>query len=169
MKRLFFALWPDEKVRKQCATIIERLNDGRSRAVNPANLHVTLLFLGYIREEKLIKIKQEADLLVVPKIRVSFNQISFWKKTGILCLTATETNQELVLLADQLKGIAEKLSISLDGHPFYPHITLFRKVYGIGRYEFDIVDWQSSSFCLVESRTHLNQVEYRILERWDAR
>lgn len=169
MKRLFFALWPDEKVRNQCMKIMERLNDGRSRAINPANLHVTLLFLGYIPEEKVIIIKQEADHIAVPKIRVNFNQISFWKKPGILCLTATETNRELIMLADQLKAIAEKLSISLDGQPIYPHITLFRKVHSIERYEFDVVDWQSSSFCLVESCTHLNQVEYRIIESWDAR
>ncbi len=169
MKRLFFALWPDASIRKQCVKIMQGLDNGRGRTVNPNNLHVTLVFLGHVAAEKELLLKQEAGLICIPRISICFNQISFWKKPGILCLTASEVNQELIVLVDQLTSIAVKLAIRLDDQPFNPHVTLFRKVNGITPCEFDTIDWQSSSFCLVESNSQLNNVEYRVLECWEAR
>lgn len=169
MKRLFFALWPNVVVRKQCANLIQNLDNGQGKTVQPDNLHLTLLFLGHLPVEKEIALMQETSLVVVPEIKITFNQISYWKKPGILCLTTTETNRELIGLVDQLTSIARKLSIRVDDRPFEPHVTLLRKVNGVAALEFDTIDWQSSSFCLAESFSHVNKVEYQVVENWGIR
>jgi RNA 2',3'-cyclic 3'-phosphodiesterase len=166
MKRLFFALCPDDITRQQCAKITQAINNGEARPVNPANLHVTLLFLGNIGTDKEIVLRQEMATILVPKITLHFKQLNFWKKPGVLCLTATDSSPELMALVDNLAIIARKLDIPIDERPFKPHVTLLKKAKELITLEFEPVIWCSRSFCLVESCSLTNGVEYRIIEQW---
>ena len=168
MKRLFFALWPDDTARQDCVKIIRYLDNGKGRPVNPDNLHVTLLFLGNVTPDKENDLKQAARLITVPEIRLSFNQVSFWKKQGVLCLTTTNVDDGLLKLIGNIEAVARKLAIPFDVRTVKPHVTLFRKVEGIAAYDFDTLHWHSSSFRLVESQLLMHTVEYRTIESWDA-
>ena len=166
MKRLFFALWPDAFVREQCAKIIEGLDSGKGRPVSPDNLHVTLVFLGNVSPAKEAEFRDGAAAIQIPKITIYFDQLSFWKKPGILCLTTTKPDQGLVALVNSLNGLTKKLAVTLDERTYLPHVTLIRKVDRIADFNFETVVWQSTSFCLVESCAESNRVEYRVIESW---
>lgn len=169
MKRLFFALWPDDITRQQCVKITRAINNGNTRPVNPANLHVTLLFLGNIASDKETVFRQEAATIPVLKIALRFDQLNFWKKPGVLCLTATDSSPELMALVDNLATVARKLDIPIDERPFKPHVTLVKKAKGLEMLEFEPIIWCSTSFCLVESCSLTHGVEYRIIEQWEAK
>lgn len=169
MKRLFFALWPDDITRQQCVKITKGINKEKARPVNPANLHVTLLFLGNIAADKEISFRLEAATIPIPKTTLRFDQLNFWKKPGVLCLTATDSSPELMALVDNLSIVARKLDIPIDERPFKPHVTLVKKAKELTTLEFEPVIWHSKSFCLVESCSLINGVEYRIIEQWVAK
>jgi RNA 2',3'-cyclic 3'-phosphodiesterase len=169
MKRLFFALCPDEITREQCVKIKNELCIGKVNAVPEDNIHVTLLFLGNIDSDKESMINRESASINVPNIRLCFNNLSFWKKFGILCLTATVSSPELEKLVEDLSKLASKLDIPINERPFTPHVTLVKKALRQQNLEFDPVIWHSNAFCLVESCQVSSGVEYRIVQKWEAK
>ena len=168
MKRLFFALWPDAQVKAQCANIIHELDNGRGRRTPVDNLHVTLLFLGNLSLGKELELRETIRQMAIPYIELCFNQLSFWKKPGVLCLTASEINPNLIKLVDRLSLAAKNLGIPIDQYAYHPHITLFRKANGIADYNFETIAWRSSAICLVECAAPLHIPEYKVIETWNA-
>jgi RNA 2',3'-cyclic 3'-phosphodiesterase len=168
MKRLFFALWPDNITRRRCAAVMQSICLGNSKPVNPGNLHVTLLFLGKLALEQEIAVRQAAMTIPVPKISLRFDQLSFWKKPGVICLTSVELSEELTALVNNLTMLAKKLDIPIDERPFKPHVTLAKKARELTALEIEPIDWHCEAFCLVESKSSPNGVEYCIIEQWDA-
>lgn len=166
MKRLFFALWPEGIIRQQCVDIGKAILTEHARLVRPANIHVTLLFLGNIDPDKEERFKQALATVHVPRMTLCFDRLSFWKKSGILCLTTPNTCPEVETLAGMLSRLAGELGIKTDERPFKPHVTLAKKATKLTPLEFDPINWHSSSFCLVESVSCSNGIEYRIVEEW---
>lgn len=167
-RRLFVALWPDNVTRQRCATISSALVSGQAQPVAAANIHVTLLFLGNIAADTEAAFKLAAASIAIPTIRLCFDQLSYWKRPGILCLTASEPNQEAIRFVEQLTVLANKLGIAIDTRPFTPHVTLVKKTSSLTPMAFEPVFWQSNSVCLVESLPKTNGVSYRLVETWDA-
>jgi 2'-5' RNA ligase len=104
----------------------------------------------------------------VPKVSLKFDQLSFWQKPRVLCLTASGFSPQLITLVESLSSLAKKHEIPIDKRPFTPHITLVKKAKGIVAKEFDPILLQSDSFCLVESCSNTTGVEYRIIDQWQA-
>lgn len=60
--RLFFALWPDELVKRQLATLSKELDASRSgRWTRPDNLHLTLQFLGSVPPAAIARLTNVAE------------------------------------------------------------------------------------------------------------
>jgi 2'-5' RNA ligase len=165
MKRLFFALWPDESTRQACAEVAKTLSRSGKRVL-PENLHVTLVFLGNIDDETEAALTLAADALAVPKLTITFDRIDFWRKPRILCLTGRSEGSELKTLVAELNAVSRTLGIEVDKRPYTPHVTLIRKIKEARPVEFEPIVWQSESFCLVESRTLPEGVEYRVIKEW---
>ncbi|MDD2722810.1 MAG: RNA 2',3'-cyclic phosphodiesterase [Methylovulum sp.] len=166
MKRLFFGIEPDHETRQRCTIIMQALSSQKNRPVPAANLHVTLLFLGLIEPAKESALLEEAATVAFPQLTITFDQLSYWQKPGILCLTASGIAPRLLALVDQLSTIAKKLAVTVDGRPYQAHVTLVRKARQAVELVFDPVSWQADSFCLFESCPSENGVEYRVLKRW---
>jgi RNA 2',3'-cyclic 3'-phosphodiesterase len=166
MKRLFFALWPDEYTWQQCVNISNALVSPQSQPIQPANIHVTLLFLGNIDSDKEERLKQALATIQVPKITLQFDSLSFWAKPRILCLTAKESSPEIETIVETLSRMARDLSIPIDDRQFKPHVTLVKKAKTQIPLEFKPIVWQAHYFCLVESCLFSNGIEYRIVEKW---
>ncbi len=167
MKRLFFALWPDETTRQKCSDVIDKLSGLGLRPVAAKNLHVTLLFLGNIDADQEAAVTAAADTLSVPSaMSVTFDALSYWKKPAIYCLTGRRFDQSIAELAEQLAAIAFQYGIKVDERPFKAHITLARKARIPIDIEFKPIVWRSDAFCLVESCSNKDGVEYRVIKRW---
>jgi 2'-5' RNA ligase len=165
LKRLFFALWPDDHTRQQCFQISKAIGNN-AKLVQATNLHVTLVFLGNITADKEIALRQTAATTPIPTLTLCFNQLSFWKKPSILCLTATESDPELLMLVDQLSMLVQNLGIPVDERPYQPHVTLAKKAKELVTLEFKPITWHSETFCLVESCASPTGVHYRVIEKW---
>lgn len=167
MKRLFFALWPEQSTRQQCTNIIAKLGE-TGRPQTATNLHVTLLFLGSVDAKQQAALSLEAAKLDVRPMTLTFDQLSFWKKPAVLCLTTSQSNQNTLQLNRRLAAIARQHLLSIDERPFNPHVTLIKKARAPVAIAFEPIVWQSSDFCLAESCSVSGGVEYRILARWPS-
>jgi len=166
VKRLFFALWPDESTRQACAEVVKPLKRAGGKRVLPENLHVTLVFLGSVDEATEAALISAANAIVVPKLTITFDRLDFWRKPRILCLTGRTEGSELKTLVVELNAVSQVLGIETDTRPYTPHVTLIRKIKDAKPITFEPIVWQSDSFCLVESHTLPEGVEYRVIKEW---
>ncbi len=165
MKRLFFALWPDRATRKQLQAIGQQITEPGVRIVKPANLHVTLSFLGNVTATDEKRLRDFCDDIDSESFSLTFDRMTCWPKPRILCLLAEPVAGVLDLL-DQINARVEMAGIALETRPYRPHITLARKVMNNLSVPFEKVTWSAQDFCLVESVSDENGVEYHVLHRW---
>jgi 2'-5' RNA ligase len=165
-KRLFFALEPDQALCQLISDIAAQLPQTVGKRVPISNLHSTLVFLGQVTNEQQLVLTQAVETLSIPKIQLAFNQINFWQKPGIVCLSCSECPPEVAEFVAQLMLIAKNADLPIDERPFKPHITLVRKAKAQHALEFKPIYWQTAGFSLFESCTTPDGVEYRVLFRW---
>ncbi|MGR8941247.1 MAG: RNA 2',3'-cyclic phosphodiesterase, partial [Gammaproteobacteria bacterium] len=169
MKRLFFALWPDEAVREQCAKLAQSIVRSGEKSVRPENLHVTLTFLGNIDAETEESVLQAASAITPAHLNITFNEVSYWRRPRILCLSGQTEGAELGVLVGKLTALSRKLDIPVDSRPYSPHVTLVRKAKSPRDIMFEPILWTASGFCLVESHSSPNGgTVYEIIKNWEA-
>lgn len=166
-KRLFFALWPDEKIRENCAAVSARLKKA-GRQVHPDNLHVTLIFLGSIDAQTEAKIVDAASLIRFENVSITFDTLDYWRRPRIICLSGKPEGPSLRHLVENLNTIAAGLNIPTDDRPYQAHVTLLRKANKLPPLNFEPIAWEAGSFCLVESCSTPEGVVYNILKTWHA-
>ncbi len=165
MKRLFFALWPDDGVRRQIIQICRRLPDKDMKLVRPSNLHVTLSFLGQVDADSEHLLRQLCANIQLQPVRLTFDQLNFWRKPRILCLIA-EPPPLVLALVDAINVSAEAAGIWTESRCYRPHVTLARKARKTVQLDFDPVYWCAQDFCLVESVSLEDGVHYQVVQRW---
>ena len=166
MKRLFFALWPDEPTCQQCVEIQNLLLNLSCKPVAMHNLHVTLVFLGNVDAAKEMALLEAATTISARQIQIIFDQLSFWNKPKVLCLTSQVIDSELSNLVKELTNVAKNLAIAVDERLYTPHVTLARKANQTVNLTFEPIIWRANQFCLVESCSTITGVEYRICQTW---
>lgn len=175
-RRLFFALWPSEA--EQCS-LAEAARDlvtsSGARAMVPANLHVTLVFLGSVGEDALPQVRSVA-LNVSERVRVAdrpisltFDRLEHWRKPQIVCATASSSPRAASELADDLKHTLVAAGFTPDVKAFRAHVTLVRKMRNVDaslsvRALSIILEFRD--FSLVESRTEVTSSTYSVIESW---
>jgi 2'-5' RNA ligase len=166
MKRLFFALWPDDETRSQIDHLNQSIGLSGLKKVNRNNLHATLVFLGQVDDKSEATFRLGAEKIKVEPFQLVFDQLVFWKKPKILCLTANQHHPQLLALVNALKNLADQSNIKTEERPYQAHITLARKATHAIKIKIEPVEWQAQSFCLVESCSTPNGVIYKVLHRW---
>lgn len=165
MKRLFFALWPDEAIRQRCRHLIRAVRSA-GRPVSATNLHITLVFLGSVDEAAQTTMTQAAANIVVPPMTLTFNRLDYWKRPRVVCLSTEQIDPPVASLVEQLTCAAIQNEIKVDRRPYKAHVTLLRKAKSPPEIEFEPIVWQARAFCLVESCSTPSGVEYRVIESW---
>ncbi len=165
-KRLFFALWPIDKTRQQIASQYRRLHQPQYKPVKTDNLHITLIFLGQVDNDTETKITQGANQISTPAFQLSFDQLSLWRRPGILCLTSQKQNPGLLSLVERLKKLSESCGIASESRPYKAHITLAKKAFVKPDTKIKSIVWQATTFSLVQSTNTSNGVHYQIIKTW---
>lgn len=168
MKRLFFALWPDDETRQNIIQFDKLLTNSKLRKVRSKNLHVTLVFLGNVELEQEEKIVAAANAIKAPAIEMQFDQLTFWQqKRGILSLTSSSQPQSLLNLVEQLQDIVLAQDVALEKRPYTAHITLARNLKTLPDISVKPpIDWHSQSFVLVHSVSTDHGVDYQVINTW---
>jgi 2'-5' RNA ligase len=170
-RRLFFALWPTAAVRAQLAATAEPYACF-GRAIAARNLHVTLVFLGAVAQERLAVVLEAAQsaqkLTFDGKFSVHLDAVELWRRSSLICLTAGQAPPQLLAIVGRLGAALRERGFEWREHEtFRPHVTLVRdvargaKVAGAAS-----VLWPVDSFALVESQVGQRGSEYTVLEQW---
>lgn len=131
--RTFIAIPFIEQAYQELAQLQDKLckSNADVKWVEPANIHLTLKFLGEIDDEQVVKIKTSLDEIV--KNHRPFNihlaKIGAFPKLSyprVVWVAIDEGCQECKTLAKSIEEAMEKLGFKKEERPFSPHLTLGR-------------------------------------------
>ena len=167
MARLFFALWPDNKMQSSFYHVARQFKDEKIRLVKKSNLHITLEFLGQVSKYNQQQLIEKSNHIQVEPFELELTSIGWWKKPGILWIGPQHIPQSLTNLVESIKQIVEQQGLETDKRSYKPHITIARKVKQDQLPEQSIdIRWQVNSFALIESKSTDTGVVYQIAQQW---
>lgn len=132
MKRTFIAIDPSKKVKRDLEKIQKELEKHKikGRFVNPENSHLTLVFLGWTREEKIGRIKDTLASAVAetPSLTLRFTQLNCFPKTGLAktLYWSLEKNKDLDRMVLKIQAGLRRHKIWFDQKIFISHLTVAR-------------------------------------------
>jgi 2'-5' RNA ligase len=166
-KRLFFALWPDQRQRETLRDVINSVaKTVEGRAVDRRDWHVTLAFIGTFPEQRVPYLLERASEIAVEPFRLNFDRLEFWPRPKIASLVTATVPPELQALVDSLNEVLRDLGIKPEDRTYRPHITVVRnaRTFATERLaQRTTTEW--SSFELVESVSAPGGVTYRPLKQ----
>ncbi len=166
MKRLFFALWPEPEIRQALQRVSQLIPASDIKAVRPRNYHVTLVFLGNVDDATALLIRQRIGAISAKTFALSFDQLSYWRRPRVLCLSCSNALADYVNLAAALEQEVSACGLQIESQPYTPHITLARRARRAAEIRFEPILWRAETFCLVESCSEPGGVVYRVLQQW---
>lgn len=102
-KRLFFALWPTEPTLGELTKAVCRLQpEINARLMKPANLCMTLAFLGDVEHDRLNDLVEAADKVWSARFELLLDRIEHWPKPQVICLNPSAPSPRLEQLAADL-------------------------------------------------------------------
>jgi 2'-5' RNA ligase len=165
MKRLFFALWPDDRTRAQIDALNQSI-EAAGRKLVPENLHITLVFLGNVEDDIANAVQRAAAAIQASPITLQFDELDYWRRPRVLCLTCHRQPKNLYSLVNSLTKMLDPYPIKLDQRPYRAHITLARKAQQRPAKSFKPITVHADDFALVESVSTEQGVRYEVLEKW---
>jgi len=169
-RRIFFALWPDQKVRTEICRAFRQSSQftypGRHLAIN--NLHLTLHFLGNVSEQKLECVSDVAKKIMQDKFQIRLDHFGSFNKAGVFWDGLSVMPESLTKLHLQLGRLLTQCDFYPEARAFSPHVTLMRKYKSREvLIPHEAVEWTVDQFALVESISVEGGVEYRPLRFYD--
>ena len=181
-RRIFIAINLPEEVKKKLEEYQAKWPDLPVRWTKKDNLHITLIFLGYVSDEELLeicKITREAALRNEPFL-INLTKILYGppkKMPPRMVWVEGEKSKEFAVIRDNLEKsltASEQVNFSPEERAFSPHITLGR----IKAWEFRQIEpeerptvkeeislsFEVNSIEVMESQLKRGGPEYTILE-----
>jgi RNA 2',3'-cyclic 3'-phosphodiesterase len=165
--RVFFALWPDDSIRKSLATTAATMNLLlRGRATPEANLHLTLVFLGHVDAAQVPALLSPVAQ-TVKQFDLILDRWGHWPHNGIGWLAPSKIPGPLAGLVDSLETWLNKMGYVMEQRAYRPHVTLIRKARAAALPDLPaIITWPVRGFVLLQSRQDSAGSTYNILGRW---
>lgn len=167
-QRLFFALWPSVEVRDQLLNCVEAGPSMKGRPHHPADLHMTLVFLGQARARQISCIRQVAEAIDGQKFSLQIDHGGYWPRPRIVWAAPATTPDPLIQLVDDLKHGLCRCGFEPEQRPYRPHVTLYRKARRHLPWDLQKpIQWVVSEFVLATSNNpDSKQSRYQIVDRW---
>jgi len=149
-RRLFFALWPADELRRQIeeATVGPARHSG-GHVVPARNFHVTLAFIGDVLPPQVDEVITAGAATSAPRFSMAFDQV--------------EDRLFFTLLEKQIK---------LKREVYRPHVTLVRNLPSLRPLQkIEQIGWPVQEFALIESapaadESRSDESRYTVLARW---
>jgi len=168
--RVFFALWPDAAARETLARLARGVAaQAAGRAPAPANLHLTLAFVGDVAPERIAALRTIGAAVAanVPPITLVLDRVGTFRGTGIVWLGASRVPAALERLAADLAAALATDGFPIDARAFRPHVTLARRCRRPGEVALAArVAWAAMRLVLNESNLRSGAPSYRLISSW---
>ena len=160
--RLFLALWPDPSTRTGLAALQQSVH---GRRVHPADLHLTLAFLGQQPAAALPALKDMLAHLPSGTIPLTLDRAGYFARNRIAWAGTHSTPPALLELYRRVKeGLAAHgIRWKEDGRAYRPHITLARDASAPLDMVFAPIIWHAREVTLVMSEPRGDGTRYRII------
>lgn len=166
--RLFFALEPSEVVRNQ-VSVVQRSLSADGRAVDPAQFHVTLAFLGMQPADVIPRLQSMASGLILRPCTIVLDRFGRFRHAGVLWLGSHTVPTELEAFHHSLLDGLEQAGIDRDRKPWEMHLTLYRRLRKLPPIMEPVpVMWPLDGFSLIESVSVKGGVEYHRRGQWNC-
>lgn len=168
-RRLFFALWPNNSVRKQIAEINRQLPPAGKggRLMSNPNLHLTLHYIGPVGEEEIACLNLVAKEVESMPFTMELDRLGYFKRPRVLWLGCEERPAGYIELLERLAEKIATCGFKMEVEGNRPHVTLRRKVLRPKEYaDIKTIEWQVDQFVLVESVPIEGGVSYRVIESY---
>lgn len=171
--RVFFAIWPDDGVRKQLAGLAEQLREAAlcsGRKTKAENIHLTLVFVGEVDASKLGALCRVADEIKDSSacaFDFALEKIRHWKRNRIVYASTVEIPQGLINLVSTLTDALSAAGFSLEQRAYKPHVTLMRDALCQSLPELaEPITWRVREWMLVKSEQTGDGPVYTPMGRW---
>jgi 2'-5' RNA ligase len=160
---LFYALWPDVRVREHLARAAAALPlAGDARRIPSDNFHLTLAFIGEVAASQLPALQRIGGTQRAPECAISFDEYEYWSEPQVVAAVVRECPAALSELSSALHR-----ALSRSGGPLRAHVTLARKVAQAPVLQaLSPIQWNVRSFSLVSSDTRGAHSVYTVVDTW---
>lgn len=165
-ERLFFALWPGDRVREAVAARLSSI-PVQGRAVPRSNWHVTLAFLGETAPERRRAYEAAAETVAARPFELVLDRLGYFHRPRVFWLGAGTVPGELAALHADLNALLAEQGFEPDRRPFRAHLTLARKMPSPGDLpSVSPIGWPVTDFCLIRSDLDRGGARYTVLRRF---
>jgi len=127
-KRIFFALWPDDRQRDRLRDLISALAKlVEGQVVYRGNWHVTTAFIGNFPEADIPALLAQATEIEFEPFRLRFDRVEFWPRPKVASLVAPTVPPELQRLVDAQNAVLADFGVPVEERTYRPHITVVRR------------------------------------------
>ena len=181
MKRIFIAVNLPENIKKELLLYQEKWPDLPIKWVKPDNLHITLVFLGSVKDQEILEIDKAVKEIAArhQPFSINLNRICYAPPKKIPPRMIWAEGQKVEELANLKQDLEKSLidsgiNFSLENRDFRPHITLgrikaweWKKIEPEERPEIDeeiSLNFPVNSIEVMESQLKRGGAKYAILE-----
>ncbi len=129
MVRLFIAFDISDEVKEKIRGVGGILRSSRARVsvVDPANVHLTLKFLGEVKETGIVKISDAIRVISFEPYEITVGRVSANNPRRPRVVWARVIDRgESAALQKRIEDALEPLGFPRENRPFTPHLTLAR-------------------------------------------
>lgn len=160
--RLFFAVWPDKTALRQISSCISTWQIKQGMPVKPANIHITLAFIGAATTEYQRCLERAAENIRASRFDFILDQSGYFAKSHILWLGPDAAGTvALGTLTATLSQALRACGYVPEIRPYTPHVTLYRNaVLSETLLLHKPIRWSVTGFWLAESQRKAQGVHY---------
>ena len=169
--RLFFAILPDEAARARLdglAREAARASGGRASAA--FTLHLTIVFVGTVKDEAAAQVRAAGDAIRWPSFELRLDTLGSFARAGIAWAAPSRVPAGLATANRELVRALADRGVPTDARPYRPHVTLARRCSRVveGPIEPPIA-WNVDRVVLMSSRLLSEGPRYREIACWSTR
>lgn len=166
--RVFFALWPDDAVRRHLhETGVALQARAGGRLTRAASIHMTLVFIGEVAIADLAELSQRAAGVALAPFSMRLDVTDCWPHNRIAWVGPQAVPAALIDLVERLRAALDGSPFEFDRKPFAAHVTLLRNARCARALQTVApVDWRVRDFVLLRSTMDAGGAAYEMIGRW---
>lgn len=129
------------------------------------NLHQTLVFIGNVPAERILRLESLAANVRIPAFKLEFGMTGYWRHNRLVWAAPHATPEPLRMLVAALEQGLQRAGLRCDERPYASHVTLIRDARAPATLPPLAFDWPLRDFALVESVRGGRGRAYRVLSR----